>query len=215
MAKRFTCTDKWKKAWFSELSKEGKLLWIYITDNCNHAGICDYSEKIFSVMLDFKVTQEKITELLGDKIQWLEDNKFFIPSFIEFQYGELNPQNRAHKSVIDQISKIKEGAYKGLTRPLQGCKDKYKDKVINIASTIPPEIELVKAYIKEKSYTSFTAENWFNFYAAKGWMIGKSKMKDWKASVRTWGEKEKQESEPQQQSFYSLDQGINQVIRKG
>ncbi len=52
-----------------------------------------------------------------------------LTGFIEFQYGNLNPENRAHKSVIDQLVKyqIKEGAYKGLTRPLQGCKDMDMD----------------------------------------------------------------------------------------
>jgi hypothetical protein len=30
------------------------------------------------------------------------------------------------------------------------------------------------------------AENWLNHYEANGWMVGKVKMKDWKASVRTW-----------------------------
>ena len=30
------------------------------------------------------------------------------------------------------------------------------------------------------------AENWLNHYEANGWMVGKNKMKDWKASVRTW-----------------------------
>ena len=32
----------------------------------------------------------------------------------------------------------------------------------------------------------------FNFYESKGWMVGKSKMKDWKASVRTWEKREKE-----------------------
>ena len=30
------------------------------------------------------------------------------------------------------------------------------------------------------------AENWLNHYEANGWMVGKNKMKDWKASDRTW-----------------------------
>ena len=33
---------------------------------------------------------------------------------------------------------------------------------------------------------SVDAEAWMNHYQAKGWMIGKNKMKDWKAAVRTW-----------------------------
>jgi len=49
----------------------------------------------------------------------------------------------------------------------------------------PPDIEDVKVYCKERK-NSVDAEKWYNFYSAKGWMIGKNKMKDWKAAVRTW-----------------------------
>lgn len=58
----------------------------------------------------------------------------------------------------------------------------------------PPSVLEVAAYIKEKGYRQFTAQKFCNFYEAKGWMVGKNKMKDWKASVRTWGEKEKTDS---------------------
>ena len=39
MAKRFTDTIKWKKRFFRELSNEYKLLWLYLVDDCDHAGI--------------------------------------------------------------------------------------------------------------------------------------------------------------------------------
>ena len=32
-------------------------------------------------------------------------------------------------------------------------------------------------------------DKWFNHYLANGWMVGKNKMKDWRAAVRTWEEK--------------------------
>jgi len=49
----------------------------------------------------------------------------------------------------------------------------------------PPTIEQVKEYCKERN-NNVNADHWLNFYEAKGWMIGKNKMKDWKAAVRTW-----------------------------
>jgi len=39
MAKRFTDTEKWNEDWFLEIINPHKLFWIYICDNCNHAGI--------------------------------------------------------------------------------------------------------------------------------------------------------------------------------
>lgn len=50
---------------------------------------------------------------------------------------------------------------------------------------ISPTVEEVRAYCKErKNYVD--ANRFVDFYAAKGWMVGKNKMKDWKAAVRTW-----------------------------
>lgn len=50
---------------------------------------------------------------------------------------------------------------------------------------IPPTIDEVKAYCKERK-NSVDPETFVNFYEAKGWMVGKNKMKDWKAAIRTW-----------------------------
>ena len=30
------------------------------------------------------------------------------------------------------------------------------------------------------------ADRFVDFYESKGWMVGKNKMKDWRAAVRTW-----------------------------
>ena len=50
---------------------------------------------------------------------------------------------------------------------------------------LPPTISEVKEYC-EKRKNSISPEQFVNFYQSKGWMIGKNKMKDWKAAVRTW-----------------------------
>lgn len=49
----------------------------------------------------------------------------------------------------------------------------------------PPAIEEVQAYCKERN-NNVDAQRFVDFYEAKGWMLGKNKMKDWKAAVRTW-----------------------------
>lgn len=57
----------------------------------------------------------------------------------------------------------------------------------------PPTVEEVGAYILEKNY-SVNPETFVNFYESKGWYVGKNKMKNWQAAVRTWEQKEKQQS---------------------
>lgn len=49
----------------------------------------------------------------------------------------------------------------------------------------PPTIEEVKEYCKERK-NNVDAERFIDFYTMKGWFVGKNKMKDWKAAVRTW-----------------------------
>lgn len=49
----------------------------------------------------------------------------------------------------------------------------------------PPTIDDVKAYCAERKNT-VDAERWYDHYTSNGWMVGRNKMKDWKAAVRTW-----------------------------
>jgi hypothetical protein len=48
-----------------------------------------------------------------------------------------------------------------------------------------PTIEDVKTYMKEQGMNDIS-ERWMSHYESNGWLVGKNKMKDWKASVRTW-----------------------------
>ena len=50
---------------------------------------------------------------------------------------------------------------------------------------VKPRIEQIKAYCDERR-NDVDAQRFYDFYEAKGWMVGKNHMKDWKAAVRTW-----------------------------
>ena len=72
--------------------------------------------------------------------------------------------------------------------PLTGVKESTKRTAF-----VPPSLDEISAYISEKGY-SVDAERFFNFYEAKGWMIGKNRMKSWKAAVANWEKDEKEKS---------------------
>ena len=55
----------------------------------------------------------------------------------------------------------------------------------------PPTVEEVQAYCMERM-NNVNAESFVDFYESKGWYVGKNKMKDWKAAVRTWEKGSKQ-----------------------
>ena len=68
--------------------------------------------------------------------------------------------------------------------------NKSNTKVIHMRYMIPPTIEMVEDYINEHGY-NVNAHSFMDFYDSKGWLVGRTKMKDWQAAVRNWSRNEK------------------------
>ena len=84
----------------------------------------------------------------------------------------------------------------------QSKESKVKEsKVKRVSKFTPPTVDEVKAYCDERK-NGIDPESFVSFYQSKNWYIGKNKMVDWKAAVRTWESKRK--SEVTHQS-YDLD----------
>lgn len=99
MAKRFTDTDKWKHPSYRKLPAEGKLAWIYLLDNCDHAGMWLIDYELMTFQLGFEVNETKLAEWLGDKLYPIGSNRILIPGYLEFQYGKtLDKGSRSHAS---------------------------------------------------------------------------------------------------------------------
>lgn len=92
--------------------------------------------------------------------------------------GFFDNQSKAKKpdNEYDHDNDLKENTLKGV-----------KEKRF-----APPTVEDVNAYCREKGY-SVDAERFVDFYESKGWMVGKNRMKDWKAAVRNWNRSQRQE----------------------
>lgn len=141
MAKRFTDTNKYKKPFVRGLQGAYKLLWDFLYHDCDHAGIWIVDFDIAQLYLgkDMMVNKEDALKYFNaGEIRVVELDggcRWFIASFIEFQYGVLSENNRAHNGIIltlrkynlidDSLAVIK--ASKPLTSPLQGDKDMDKD----------------------------------------------------------------------------------------
>lgn len=104
MAKRFTDTDKWKKPFIRSLTLTEKLLWFYILDDCDIAGLWQVDFEVAEIRIGSKLDKKAIMKSFGDAIIEIDNGeKWFIPSFIEFQYGsQLSKTNNIFKS-IDKI----------------------------------------------------------------------------------------------------------------
>ena len=69
--------------------------------------------------------------------------------------------------------------------------EKNIKREIKERNVIPPTVEMVKAYCESRN-NNIDPQEFCDFYTSKGWMIGKDKMKDWQASVRTWEKSRKE-----------------------
>ncbi len=78
--------------------------------------------------------------------------------------------------------------------PLQG-----DEGVQSRSRFTPPAPDEVSAYCQER-HNGIDGKEFCDFYASKGWIIGKSKMKDWKAAVRTW-ERSRQQTAPPERKW--------------
>lgn len=55
-----------------------------------------------------------------------------------------------------------------------------------------PSVEEVKSYCQDQGY-AIDPEKFVDYYTSNGWMVGKNHMKDWKATVRNWAKRDKEQ----------------------
>jgi len=63
--------------------------------------------------------------------------------------------------------------------------DIVKDIKVKKDVFIKPSIVEIKTYMTEIGMAD-VSEKWFDYYESNGWLVGKNKMKNWRAAVRTW-----------------------------
>lgn len=99
--------------------------------------------------------------------------------------SNLEPQVRLGKDSIDKVSigKEREGENALPAPKATHARTKFT----------PPSLEEVQAYCTERGNT-VDAQRFVDYYASKGWVIGKSPMKDWKAAVRNWERREREQN---------------------
>lgn len=203
MSKRFIDTGLFDDEWFMNLSKDGKILWIYLITKCDHAGLIKINEKLCKVQTDIKDLKATLKEL-SNCLHTISEGFIFIPKFLYYQYPNFPNSNfRAEKSAIEILIKNKLFD-KGSLTVSKELTNSYGNGIgigngngnkegglgeTNKFNVIPPTVEAVAERMKERNITSFTAETFCAFYQSKGWKIGKEKMKNWDAALTTWNDR--------------------------
>lgn len=206
MKKRFTDTDKWSDKWFRPLSATAKLLWIWLCDNCDNAGVVDPDMELLTFQIGQPVKPDHFAEL-GDRLQKLANGKWWIPKFVRFQFGELSTGSLVHKSVISllkshtclpkdnqlllHVNGLAMGCERdmGLLSPKEKEKEKEKEKGRGSRGRgIPPTVDEIRAYAPQINFPVCEIEKFYHYYESNGWRVGKNPMKSWTAAMVNWRE---------------------------
>lgn len=76
----------------------------------------------------------------------------------------------------------------------------------------PPTLDELEEYACQIGY-ALDAQHFLDYYKANGWMVGKHKMKDWKATVRTWQSRDKKAGKPAGETVH--DQLTRVLMQEG
>ena len=137
-------------------------------------------------------------------IEW-DDNGLCINNWEKHQNVEgldkIREQNRIRQANYRKNQKLLSDSNVTVTShnapevELEVDIDKEKSSEVKkgAAKFTPPSVNEIEKYCQERN-NNIDAEQFYNFYQAKGWYVGKNKMKDWKAAIRTWEQRDKKEN---------------------
>ena len=118
------------------------------------------------------------------KYQRIRNSRHKYPTFEESEKSGGSRQVAASRGELPQSA-----ASRGLN-PIQSESNPNPRENKRPRGFIPPTVEEVAAYCKERG-NSVDPNRFVDFYASKGWLVGRAQMKDWKAAVRNWEREER------------------------
>ena len=149
--------------------------------------------------------QRKVLKTLK-KYEIIETKRKGIPAKQYFKINEANLLNilsceETEGLVVKKLNDLSETKLTTIN----------KNKEIKITNKLfkKPSVNDVELYCIERD-NKIDAISFVNFYESKGWMVGKNKMKDWRACVRTWEMRAKNKKTYAPKSMSKLDAQINE-----
>jgi hypothetical protein len=213
MSYRVTDTDKWNDTWFNTLTPNGKLLFFFLVENCDNAGVYEINKRflLFYTGFSIEMLNDSILELKKSYIKSNDGLTIWVKNFLKYQKKlPLNANNNNHRQIISLIQDNlnNENKYKGCSQmnlllpvelQIEKKKKPIKREVLfeneNTENDLTkrvyfkkPTYEEVSEYMKEKDFEFYVAESkrFVNYFESKDWLVGKTKMRYWKSAVSNW-----------------------------
>jgi len=178
------------------ITPNAKLLYGELTALSNEKGYCWAGNQYFSDL--YEVSKQSISSWIGQ----LRDAGY-IAVQLEYREGTKEILNRYIRILDDPIQDILNTPTNNFD---EGIQENLKDNntvnntsnnTINKGETpkktkrfVKPTLDEVTEYCNLKG-AGIDPQYFIDFYESKDWMIGKNKMKDWRAAVRTWMRKDR------------------------
>lgn len=144
-----------------------------------------------------------VEDLLVKEIGLVKDRSL-IDKVFKCLSAELN-LNETIKNIINQKQNDNDNDNEESYH--DSYNDSYNDssKISKCSRFTPPTLEEVSNYCKERN-NGVDPQRFIDYNQSKGWVVGKVKMKDWKAAVRTWEKKEQPKgvSKEREQTFAEI-----------
>ena len=180
------------------LTPNAKLLYAEITALCNMNGKCTASTEYFCRL--YEVSRASIQNWL----RLLEKNGY-ITRVLIYRQGSKEILSRYIK-LVDKPSLKKFTDNTNININNTNLTDSNKKALFK-----KPTLDEVKNYcILRKN--NIEAEAFIDFYESKDWLIGKNKMKNWKACVRTWESREKNNPKSNSKGMSKIHQHLQKNI---
>lgn len=129
--------------------------------------------KMIDVQDDATIYMAEVNKMIGSAVD--NDNANRQRRFREKQKQLALPER------YDGVTKNNES--KSIEKEIEI--DKEKEDIKPQKRFTKPTLEEVQAYCQERN-NNVDAQKWYDYYSANGWKVGRSKMVDWKAAIRTW-----------------------------
>lgn len=155
----------------NDIKNELRLLLIISSLSANK-GFCNATNTYFSELFD--ETEESISRKI---------NKLIKKGYLKAEYVKTGT---IVNSRLLRLIKLSTAVDKNVKEINNKERNNIINNIISKESNFKkPTIEEIKQYCVERK-NGISAEYFYDFYESKNWMIGKNKMKDWKAAIRTW-----------------------------
>lgn len=171
------CFNEW--ALDKDIKNELGLLMI-ISSLCAEKGYCYASNKYLGELFDLP------EQTISRKIKILQEKKYITIEYEKRGCEVIERRLRLTKLLTDDYQKCESTINKNVKENniiVNNINNNIKENTKR--KFVKPTIEEISSYCKERN-NGINPIAFYNFYESKDWYIGRNKMKDYKACIRTW-----------------------------